>query len=290
MDTRAHLLSVDLEDWFTSAYLRHHVKPEECFWQIEESTLPILDLFDRKNVKTTFFVLGVIAEKHPQLIKEIARRGHEIASHGYNHTPLWQLTPEQFKHELQLTNNILQNITGKKVLGYRAAYASLDERTSWMIDMLEEEGFEYDSSIFPMKTILYGVNGAPHNTYRISSKKILQHTPGAKIIEIPFSVYRVGVLKIPVTGGIYGRLIPGAMLRYLLKQVAKNGAVNFYFHPWEAYGKTPRIKTPLFNQFISYYGAAGYLEKIEGIIDVFNFVTFEQYLKLNAQEHSVGVK
>lgn len=290
MNSSAHLLSVDLEDWFTSAYLRHYVKPEECFWQIEESTLPILDLFDRKKVKTTFFVLGAIAEKHPQLIKEIARRGHEIASHGYNHTPLWQLSPAQFRHELQLTNKVLQDITGKKVLGYRAAYASLDEKTARIIDILEEEGFEYDSSIFPMKTILYGVNGAPHNTYRISSKNILQHTPGAKIIEIPFSVYRAGILKIPVTGGVYGRLIPGALLRFLLKQVAADRAVNFYFHPWETYSKTPRIKTPLFNRFISYYGAGSYLEKIETIIDEFNFVTFEQYLQLNAQQHSVGVK
>jgi len=281
MSTTKHLISVDLEDWFTSAYLRDYVKPGNCFWQIEESTRPILELFDRKKIQATFFVLGSVAESKPEIVKDIFSRGHEIASHGYSHTPLWNLRPEEFRNEVKRTNAILQNITGKKVRGFRAPYASLDESTAWAIDILEEEGFEYDSSIFPMKTPLYGAPGTPFNTYRISSKNIMQHTPAAKITEIPFTIYQKGILKIPCTGAVYGRLIPAVLLRYLLKQVALSRTVNFYFHPWETYAKTPQIPVPLFNRFISYYGNAGYLKKIETVLDSFNFISFEKYLEAN---------
>jgi len=120
-----NLLSVDVEDWYTSAYLRDYISTQDCSPRIVESTLPILDLFNSNKVKATFFVLGTIAEKQPELIRRIASYGHEIASHGYGHTPLRNLTPREFKKEIRLTNQILETITGKKVLGFRAPYASL---------------------------------------------------------------------------------------------------------------------------------------------------------------------
>lgn len=275
---RRHLISIDLEDWYTSAYLRHYVKPGQIISHIEQSTQPILNLFAATGVKATFFVLGEIAEKHPVLIKRIAAEGHEIASHGYSHTPLWDLTPESFYTEITLTNKLLEDITGKKVKGFRAPYCSLQADTAWMLDILEDEGFTYDSSIFPMRTILYGVNNAPLGSYGITSKNILQHNAAAKLTEIPFTLYSKAGVKVPCTGGVYGRLLPYPILRGLLQGVANTRSINFYFHPWEAHNQTPVIEAPLFNRFISYYNNAGYLSRVEKLLRCFNFTSFENYL------------
>lgn len=275
-----HLLSVDLEDWFTSAYLRNYVLPDQCSWLIEEATYPILDIFDRLSLKATFFVLGSVAEAKPNLIREIDKRGHEIASHAYSHIPLWNLTPASFTQEVITTNNILEEITGKKVLGFRAPYASIDHRTSWAIDILEQQGFLYDSSIFPMKTILYGVNNAPKSIYNISSGDILHHSPTSQLIEVPFTVYDAKIARIPCTGGVYGRLLPLQVLSMLLSKVAKHRPINFYFHPWETYHSIPSVNAPLFNRFVSYYGNSSYIKKIECIASKFYFTTFKKYLNL----------
>jgi len=280
-EKRINVISVDLEDWYTSAYLRDYVSEKQCVPAIHEATLPILELFRQENINATFFVLGSIAEKHPSLIKKIADSGHEIASHGFSHTPLWKQTPASFKNEIRKTNGVLENITGKKVKGYRAPYASLDLSTAWAINILEDEGFVYDSSIFPMRTPLYGVKNAPVSEYKISSKNILQHNPSAKIIEIPFSIYQFGFLKIPCTGGIYGRMLPYFILKLLLSKIEKNRPINFYFHPWETYRGIPRINVPFYNRLVSYYNIETYLEKIAKATRQFNFCSFEQYFKIN---------
>jgi len=282
-----NLLSVDLEDWYTSAYLRDYVSKEECSPRIVESTVAILDLFNSKNVKATFFVLGTIAEKEPELIRRISSNSHEIASHGYSHTPLWNLTPAEFKKEIRLANQILQDITGKKVIGYRAPYASLEHKTAWAITVLEEEGFKYDSSLFPMRTPIYGVSGNPLAVYRISRQDILKHTPEATLIEIPFTVLSLGPFKIPCTGGIYGRFLPTPILKLLLRQVVKSQPINFYFHPWESYSDIPRVAAPIYNRVVSYYNTSGYLAKIESVIGSFNFTSFEHFLTAREEERIV---
>lgn len=274
-----HFLSVDLEDWYSSAYLRDYVKLGELIPRIEQSTKLILELFEKKKLKATFFVLGSIAEKHPELIKEIARKGHEIASHGFSHTPLWDLNEETFEEEIVQTNKILFALTGKKIKGFRAPYASLDASTAWALDVLEKHGFEYDSSIFPMRTILYGVANAPTEIYQISSSNIFQNNPQAKLTEIPFSIFNSALLKIPCTGGIYGRFLPKFILQKLLKRIAKERALNFYFHPWEIDKEIPRIKVPLFNKIVSYYNCSSYLSKLDKLLDEFNFTSFEEKLK-----------
>jgi polysaccharide deacetylase family protein (PEP-CTERM system associated) len=277
-----HLLSVDLEDWHTSGYLREYVKQHNYVDQMEDSTLPILDLFAKKNVTATFFTLGSVAGKHPALIKKIHAAGHEIASHGYSHIPLWDLTPEAFHKEITKTNKILEDITGKKVKGFRAPYCSLQHSTAWSLDILEAEGFTYDSSIFPMRTNLYGVNNAPTGIYRISSANIIRDDPNAKLKEIPFTVFRKGFIKIPCTGGIYGRILPAKVLKIVLGKVAKQRPLNFYFHPWETYPGTPRIPVPLFHKTISYYNTKSYLKKIEGILASFAFTSFEHFFARQA--------
>lgn len=273
-----HLLSIDFEDWHTSAYLRHYVRPEAAIHQLDKSTPPILDLLAQMGVSATFFILGSAAKAHPALIKRIAAEGHEIASHGYSHTPLWALTPASFRAEVVLTNKLLQDLTGRSVKGFRAPYCSLQADTAWMLDILEDEGFVYDSSLFPLRTILYGVNGAPTTMYRIASHNILQETPSAKLLEIPFTVYKKWGITVPCTGGVYGRLWPLWALQWLLQQTARQQPLNFYFHPWEAYAHTPRINAPWFNQFISYYNAKHYLPRVRQLGKTFSFTSFEKFL------------
>jgi polysaccharide deacetylase family protein (PEP-CTERM system associated) len=278
MPTSPHFLSIDLEDWHTSAFLRHHLPEGKPVSQIEESTMPILHLLKETKTFATFFVLGSIAQEHPALIKRIADDGHEIASHGFSHTPLWGLTPALFRSELIVTNRILEEITGRKVKGFRAPYCSLDQSTAWMLPILEELGFEYDSSIFPMRTSLYGVKGAPTGLYRIGSENILQHQASASLVEIPFTVASYKIGRIPCTGGIYGRILPYFLLDYLLKQVSANRPINFYFHPWETYPDTIRIKVPLFNRFVSYYHTDIYLSRIKKLLGKYHFSSFERIL------------
>ncbi len=279
------IISVDLEDWDTSAYLRDYLKKNYACPKITESTYPIIDLFKEKGIRATFFVLGIIAEKYPKLVKDIFENGHEVASHGYSHTPLWGLDEKRFRNELKKTSLIIENITGKKPLGFRAPYASLDKKTSWAVDVLKEEKFKYDSSIFPMATPLYGAPAAPFGPYRISAANIYKNDFESKLIEIPFTVANYGIIKIPCTGGFYGRVIPFSLLKYLLRKVSKSRYINFYFHPWET-SSIPRIKAPLFNRFISYFNTDNYLGKIEKLLDLFNCICFEDYLKLGVSPDS----
>jgi peptidoglycan-N-acetylglucosamine deacetylase len=271
-----NLISVDLEDWYTSAYLVDHVRDDQIVSRIEEATYPILRLFERKKIHATFFVLGSIAKKYPALIRDIAHAGHEIASHGYSHTPLWKLTPDSFREEIQKTNYIIEGILGHKPIGFRAPLASLDKRTAWAISVLEEEGFIYDSSIFPMATPLYGAPGAPMQMYKISAANLYHHEPQAKIFEVPFTVACWGHLKIPCTGGIYGRFLPYWFLKRLFQRARKNGPVNFYFHPWETYPEIPRLDVPFINKIISYGNVDSYLQKIEGLLDCAEYCSFKE--------------
>jgi peptidoglycan-N-acetylglucosamine deacetylase len=273
-------ISVDLEDWDTSAYLREHIVDSDICPKILESTYPILEMFEKKGIKATFFVLGIIAKQYPGLIEDISRKGHEIASHGYSHTPLWRLGREGFREEVRKTNLIIANITGKKPLGFRAPYASLDKKTSWAIDVLREEGFRYDSSIFPMATPLYGASGAPCKPYRISGRDIYKNDPASEMAEIPFTVVGFGPVKIPCTGGFYGRIIPLQILKYFFRIVNKDRPVNFYFHPWETFTGIPRVKAPFFNRFVSYFNANHYLKKIERFLEHCEFVSFREYAEI----------
>lgn len=273
-----NILSVDLEDWHDSAYLRDYVNDKNKLDRIVPTTENILNLLSKHNTKATFFTLGCIAEKYPELIKNISSQGHEIASHGYTHTPVWNHSHDEFENEIRKTNKLLEEITGKKVIGFRAPYASLNHKTAWMLDILKSEGIKYDASMFPMKTPLYGVKNAPLEIYRISSDNILENDNESDLIEIPFTVYNSTLFAIPCTGGIYGRFLPLPVLRYLFARIGKKRSINFYFHPWEIDVEIPRIKVPIKNRIISYYNTDSYLKKIEKLLIKYSFTSIEQYL------------
>lgn len=270
-------LCVDLEPWYCAELMRRHV-PDEKEDQINDSVMPILDMLDRYNIKATFAVLGIVAERHPQLIREIFNKGHEIASHAYSHRMLQDLGQEAFENEVKKSIELLSNITGEHPIGFRAPSASLNNSTKWALPILQEYGFKWDSSICPVKTTLYGVPGAPLHPYRPSLDDLTREDINGGIIEFPMTTLKLGV-SFPVAGGFYFRASPLWFTRFAIRRVNRSRPANVYVHPWETYHSTPRIKhMPLFSKFISYYGIDSMSGKLEKILKEFEFKPIREVL------------
>ena len=217
-------LSVDVEDWIQSVLdpslpLTNHF----C-----DNTRRLLELFASQGVQATFFVLGLAAEKAPELVREIHQAGHEIQSHGYGHRRLHTLTAVQLRQDLTRSKELLEDITGQPVTGYRAPAFSIDMDNLWALDVLVESGYEYDSSVFPVRTRRYGVAGAPRIPHRL-------RTPaGYEIVEVPVASYRLLGRTIPIGGGGYFRLFPYWMIRGCVRQFNEQSEpATIYCHPYE---------------------------------------------------------
>ncbi|MCD6572939.1 MAG: polysaccharide deacetylase family protein [Thermoplasmata archaeon] len=271
-------LSIDLEYWWCSEFLKKYLPEDknELDDLIFDSLYPLLELLDKHNTKATFFVLGMVAEKYPQLIEEIYKKGHEIASHAYSHTTLYELGREGFEEEIKKSINIL----GKyKPIGFRAPSFSINNSTKWAFEVLEKYGFKYDSSIFPIRTMLYGVPNAPVHIYRPSKNDVTKHDPDGQIIEFPLTIFRCLGKNIPIAGGFYLRVFPLWFLRWGIKRINRNRPVVIYIHPWETYPKIPRLKVPLFSRFVTYYGINSALKKFETLLKEFEFKPIREVLK-----------
>ena len=169
MAENVNILQIDVEDWYSDLDIKDWESYED---RIVQSTNKLLSILKERNVQATFFVLGYVAEHFPELVEKIKDENHEIASHGYSHTPITRQTPSEFEEDLLKSIRILEKITGDKIAGYRAPQFTVVEKTSWAIDIMKKNGLEYDSSIFPVKTHLYGVPDAPLFPYHISSSSI----------------------------------------------------------------------------------------------------------------------
>jgi polysaccharide deacetylase family protein (PEP-CTERM system associated) len=271
-------LVVDLEHWYSPELLKNHL-PAQNIDQDIESIEPILALFDKYNVKATFAILGSVAEKHPELIKEIYNRGHEIASHAYSHKMLHELGKEGFEEEIKRSVELLSSITGEKPIGFRAPSFSIDNSTKWAFEILEKYGFKYDASIFPAKTMLYGEPEAPVFIYRPSKKDVTKNDMKGEIIEFPMTVLKFGT-NIPLAGGFYMRVLPFWFLKLGIKTVNKKRPAIIYIHPWEFYSKTPRLNLSLFSRFVTYYGINSNFTKLERLLKQFKFTTIQNILYL----------
>jgi polysaccharide deacetylase family protein (PEP-CTERM system associated) len=266
------VFSVDVEDWFHILGLPATPRLEE--WdglpsRIEKNFLTLLDIFARQNVRVSCFFLGWAAERFPGLVKEAAARGHEIASHGYAHRLVYDLTAEQFFRDAAKSKQILEAITGKAVLGYRASGFSLTRRTGWYYDKLIQAGYVYDSSVFPASREHGGMQGANRIPHTLTRK-------GGKIIEFPISTTSILGKRLCFFGGGYLRLFPYFLIKKnaaaILKQ--QNRPVIFYIHPREIDPAHPRLPMNLKRRFKCYVNLKTTVKKIENIIADFEFTTF----------------
>jgi len=291
-----NLLTIDVEDYFQvhafSGVIRaDHWKDFEL--RVQRNTHKILEILDQENTKATFFVLGWIAERLPELVKTLDREGHEVASHGYGHQHIGKQTPEEFRADLRRSKDILQEITGKPVFGYRAPTYSITNRTLWALPILREEGFRYDSSIFPIRHDYYGIPAAPLTSFKIgldhaklgrfSDLRIepAPFTPAGPVplrdgdlLEIPVTTLRLYGLNIPLAGGGYFRLFPYWFVKWGLRRINEEGKVFvFYFHPWEVDPDQPRVPgIPYRSRFRHYTNLDKTQRRLEKLVRDFSFV------------------
>lgn len=278
-DKKVIALSIDVEDWFTVRNMRELFDHSD--WDDQEVRVHIgLDFIlaelAKKNIKATFFVLGWLADRAPELIKAIDMAGHEIASHGYSHTPIDLLTPKCFEEDLKKSIDALFRITGKRIKGFRAPSFSITKETFWAIEILKKHGVEYDSSIFSITHPDYGINDFPTNLTDLGG-----------VLEMPLRKGRFFGCNIPVCGGGYFRMLPYGLIKSTLKQTLKNDSLLMYFHPWEFDPNQPRVGLSKFKKFRHYVGLEANRQKFTRLLEDFEFTTVE---KLIALEKRKGAK
>ncbi len=265
------VLTFDVEDWFCVRNMRE-VIPRETWGaqelRVQEGLSFILEQLRLRNIRATFFVLGWIADQCPELIRDIAAQGHEIASHGYSHQLLDTLSPEAFREDTEHSLRVLAPLAGKPIRGYRAPSFSVTKKTFWALDILKESGLEYDSSVYPTRHPDYGIPD-----FGTAPKKL------SGLWEVPMTSLNLGGMLLPVSGGGYFRLFPYAMTRKLLKRASKNGPVILYFHPWEFDEGQPKVDLPRWRRFRHYVGLSKNRAKFLRLINDFEFTTVEDYLK-----------
>ncbi|MCD9188712.1 MAG: glycosyltransferase [Pyrinomonadaceae bacterium] len=273
--SKKHLLTVLVEDYFHVGAFENLIQQRN--WtnfepRYEKNTLKTLDLLDEFDTKATFFVLGWIAEQNPRLIKEIVSRGHEVASRGFYHRSLKNLTNEEFREDLRRTNRVLEEAGGQKVIGYRAAEKLSYEKDSWIFDVLAEEGFVYDASFLPAQKS----EKAKRFTHQV-------HTNGKAVWEFPYSTRNVGLGLLPISGGNYFRQIPYTLMRHAVRDWTNRYEEPFilYFHVWELDPEQPRINAASNFNRIRHYRK---LDKMEWIIrenlQKYNFCDAAEFLGL----------
>ncbi len=229
-------MTVDVEDYFqVSAFEAYVDKAQWQTWpiRVEDNTLRILDLFAAHQVRGTFFTLGWVAERYPELVKKIVSAGHEIASHGWDHVRVNTQTPAEFRKDIERTRKLLQDISGEPVLGYRAASYSIGASEAWAWEELAEAGHRYSSSIVPIRHDLYGIPGAPRFAFKTADDRLL---------EIPITTVELAGRNINCGGGGWFRLFPYTFSRWALARVNEvdGQAGIFYCHPWEIDPRQPR--------------------------------------------------
>ncbi len=268
-----HVLSFDVEEHFQVSAFWSDARRQQ--WdrlesRVEQNTLRLAELLARVETKATFFVLGWVAERHPGLVKALAQQGHEIASHGYGHELVTNQTDSEFRDDVRRSKRILEDLTGKRVLGYRAPSFSITARTQWALPILVEEGYLYDSSIFPVRHDRYGMPGANPWCH-------IQKTEAGDLWEVPPSTLKVGPLRIPVAGGGYFRLYPYTLLRRFLCRVANQGhPLIMYLHPWELDPEQPRMEGSWVSQFRHYLNLHKTESRLRRLISDFKFVPIQQ--------------
>ncbi len=276
MQKIVNAMTVDVEDYFHVSAFENSIKKSD--WhnlplRVERNTYRLLELFEKHNVKSTFFTLGWVAERCPSLIKAIVDQGHELASHGYNHKRATEMTRTEFISDVQQSKNILEELSGKAVIGYRAPSFSINDSNTWVYDVLLELGFKYSSSTYPISHDLYGVPTWPRFPYQRQ-----ESSDNQKIIEIPIPTIRKNDTNTGIGGGGYFRLYPYWLSKKRIEKFhqQEKQPYSFYFHPWEIDPDQPRVKeAPLKSKFRHYINLSRMEGKLEQLLKDYQWDTMQ---------------
>lgn len=272
-------MTVDVEEYFTVQNLDQRV-PRDLWpaqpMRSDQQTRRLLDLFDQHGIKATFFVLGWVADRQRALVKEIHRRGHEVAAHSYWHRLVFEMTPAEFRADLRQVKDLLEGLIGARVVGYRAPTYSVTRQSLWAHEILVEEGFGYSSSIFPIVHDRYGI--ADYSRFPV---ELSIH--GKKLWEFPLTTYRKFGRNLPVAGGGYLRLFPVEILAKALAHVnqAEGQPTIVYLHPWEIDPEIPRFSQGTLRDFRGYNGLDRMFGKLEYLVKALPFTTVREVLGLS---------
>lgn len=267
-----NVLSVDVEEYFHPTEVQSAMRGADCSMlqsRVERQTMQILDLFNKHNVLGTFFIVGVVAERHPRLVRTIAEAGHEIGCHSYAHRLVYELTPEEFRSDTMRCVSAITDASGVSVSAYRAPSYSIVQRSLWALDILAELGFTHDSSIYPISHDRYGIPGFKRHAHQIM-------TGSGPICEVPIATAQLPIGRMaPVGGGAYLRLLPyrytAAGIRHINHQERQSACV--YFHPWEIDPDQPQLANGLIARMRTYTGLRTMTGKIDRLLHDFQFST-----------------
>ena len=265
----ANAMTVDVEDYFHVSVFDGVVPRSE--WEgldsrVCRNTERLLDLFDEHRVYATFFVLGCVAERFPSLVRRIAAGGHEVACHSYGHRLVYDLTRAQFRDDVRRAKAVLEAASGTPVFGYRAPSYSITPKTLWALDVLIEEGFVYDASIFPIHHDRYGIPLSPRHPYTVARE-------AGTLLEAPASTVRLGPLNLPIAGGGYFRILPYAWTRWGIDRLNRHEQrpAIFYLHPWEIDPDQPRLGTSWLGRFRHYRNLNQTESRLRALLADFRF-------------------
>jgi len=279
-----NIFTIDLEEWFHANYYDDILDTNKSYEiRVLDSTYKLLKHFEENNTKATFFVLGYVAKKHKKLIMDIHNSGHEIASHGTNHYLVYKQTKEEFKEDVYKSKALLEDIIQKRIKGYRAPSWSITNESLWALDILQDMGFVYDSSISPIKTFLYGIKDAPRFIY----KPIINGEEGS-IFEIPPSTFKIFGKTMGFSGGFYLRALPFWIIKILTNRINKypqnqretfdsNNPVIFYLHPREIDKSQPKLKLKPFEYIIHYLNINSCEDKLHKVLNTYKCASIEEY-------------
>jgi polysaccharide deacetylase family protein (PEP-CTERM system associated) len=273
VNTTPNLLTVDVEDWFHICGVTRWLPRDR--WdrlqgRVVPNTLALLELFERFQVKATFFVLGWVAERQPDLVREIARQGHEVASHGYGHQRVYTLLRQEFERDLHRSLEILTPLAGRAILGYRAPEWSIRRDNLWALDILAQAGLRYDASMAPLPVI--GHQDGPRGIHR-------RHTRYGTLWEVPPLVGSTPWVNLPVGGGWGLRTFPYGLIRFFIRrQNRRHGPALLFFHPREVDPALPGLRLPMIKRFVVSAGLRSTASRLVALLRDYRFTTIQNFL------------
>lgn len=275
MSSIKNILTFDIEDWFHANY--DHIDSDSfrgSSSNFRRNMDELLELCARTHSHATFFTLGCIGEDYPDVVKKIVEQGHDLASHGYSHQLAYKQTKAEFKQDVQKSIDILSNLVGKKILGYRAPSWSIVEKNYGYLEVLEELNFKYDASVFPIKTFLYGIPDAPKEIHHptVNGREL-------KLYEVPMSVINLLGKQMGYSGGFYFRCFPEFVVKMFIKSANKRGEHSIvYLHPREIDSTEQKLSLPTKEAFIHYHNVKGTKAKLTSILEKFDFISIADKL------------